>query len=51
MPEFPWRSKGFWGSLLIILAGIYSLLTGDYQNAAVLIGAGLALMGIRHAME
>jgi len=51
MKHFPFKSKGFWGSVFVIVAAAYQLITGDYETAAALFGIGLSLLGIRHKLE
>jgi len=51
MGAFPWCSKGFWGSVIVIVSGLYTLFTQDVQQGITLLGIGLGLLGIRHALE
>jgi len=51
MGKFPYGSKGFWGSIIVILAAIYTIYQGDTVNAASLFGIGLGMLGIRAKFE
>jgi len=51
MGGYPFRSKGFWGSVIVIISAVYMILTGDYQQGIALLGIGLGLLGIRKAVE
>jgi len=48
---FPWQSKGFWGSVIVILCGCYYVYLGQLEEAIKLLGIGLGLLGIRHHLE
>jgi len=48
---FPWSSKGFWGSVIVILCACYYVYLGQLEEAIKLFGIGLGLLGIRHAFE
>jgi len=48
---FPWSSKGFWGSVIVILSACYYVYLGQLEEAIKLFGIGLGLLGIRHAFE
>jgi len=45
------RSKVFWGFLFLIIAGIYSIVTGDAQTGVALVGIGLSLLGIEESVK
>jgi len=49
--EFPFKSKGFWGGVIVIAAAIYYVYLQQFQEAIKLFGIGLSLIGIRHALE
>ena len=51
MHEWYLRSKGVIGSVILIVTGIYLLLTGYENEGAAAIGLGLSLLGIRHKLE
>lgn len=43
--------KGYLGSILVILSGLYLISQNRLQEAVTLIGMGLALLGIRHKLS
>jgi len=50
---YPWwvKSKTVWGTVLFLLGIVYGEITGDYTNAATVIGVALSIIGLRHAIE
>jgi len=51
MGDFPYKSKGFWGAIVVIISALYLLATEDYEQGIALLGIGLGLLGIRHKLE
>ena len=51
MSHYPLKSKGFWGGVLLLMAGIVALYFGDSKTAIYLIGTGLGILGIRDKLE
>jgi len=49
--EFPLRSKGFWGSVILMVVAIYYVYLGQIEEAIKLFGIGLGILGIRHHLE
>ena len=51
MKHYPWKSKGFWGGVILVVLGLVSLAYGEVDQATYLIGLGLGILGIRDKLE
>jgi len=51
MAQWYIKSKGFWGGVILILVALYYAYLEQLEQAATLFGAGLSLIGIRHAIQ
>jgi len=45
------KSKTFWGAILITVGGLMKFLGVDEATAIQVIGVGLTLIGLRHAIQ
>jgi len=49
--HYPWKSKGFWGGVILIGLGLFEIAQGYYESGIYLLGVGLGLVGIRAKLE
>ncbi len=51
MKKLWYQSKTMWGAIILVVGALYKIATGDVVNGATLIGLGLSIAGLRHAIQ
>ena len=51
MQEWVVKSKTILGAVIVLLLGVYLMVSGNEQEGLAMIGIGLSLLGIRHKLE